>query len=239
MRRYATIIIATVLIAVLAPMATADWLGTVDVQHTGVSPSRTLALWGQGFMNGINVYTGMYHHNLANIAPNPADPRMQYMQDWGFCIEFNYSSGAWLQYDIMTVEQAPDIGGPMGQAKADYLRELWAEHIDDVHNGGADQAAAFQAAVWEIVYEDAQAWDAGAWAGTADSFRMTGNATVTNLANTWLADAADVGGPLFGDLVAVSRVGAQDYLVQIPAPGASLLGIIGVGVIAALRRRVS
>jgi hypothetical protein len=69
-----------------------------------------------------------------------------------FCIELTQS--VWLgftnTYTVADLILAPNTR-PMGSPKSDLLRELWGRYRDSVIN--ETTAAAFQVAVWDIVYD--------------------------------------------------------------------------------------
>ena len=157
----------------------------------------------------------------------------------GFCIElpepptevtFTYSVGM------------PDdnynhyLGEVLGTPKANYLRELWAEHYDSAWASGSSytsqqnsMAEVFAAAVWEIVYEDLPVSPLG-WDVTADGSPGIGGFAAVNLdsatANKWLHELT--GGGSKADLLVVSHAGRQDYLVAVPEPATFiLLGLSG------------
>jgi len=104
-----------------------------------------------------------------------------------YCVEINQDVylGSSYGFTTGTVESAPTPGNPipgasgMGSAKATLLDELWARHYGDVSN--AVSGAAFQVAVWDIVYDA----DFNLGIGNLQAY---GNTAVTDLATTWLTD---------------------------------------------------
>ena len=174
---------------VFAESAMADLVGTVYMRHSGVSPYTSMTLWGDGF-NGLGgVEAGTYHQDVSNTSIYTSENMKNKVPNWGFCIEMQYSSGSWLKYDVLTLDQAPmpvtAYGTPMGTTTANYIRELWAEHINDVTD--ATTAAAFQISIWEIVYEHSEGWNVLTRIESADpatmGFKVTGPTAVTSLAN--------------------------------------------------------
>jgi hypothetical protein len=104
-----------------------------------------------------------------------------------------------------------------------------------------DRSAAFQLAVWEILFEG------GTYGGlnvSSGNFQATGNAAAITQANDWLA-ALDAGDPATTALFLLSSPNHQDFitdtnspLLLTPEPGS--LALLGVGLLAAMfamRRR--
>ncbi|MBU2597031.1 MAG: PEP-CTERM sorting domain-containing protein [Planctomycetes bacterium] len=149
----------------------------------------------------------------------------------GFCMDLSeYVAHDSLTYDVIMPQDGPRptsfLGESMGQAKADYISELWGRFYDPAWSAGGSytyqqnkNAEAFAAAVWEIIYEDLPT-SSSAWDVTVDSTGGSRGFKATNLdyqkANAWLG-ALDGTGPI-ADLRALSYVGAQDFIVEIPEP---------------------
>jgi hypothetical protein len=142
-------------------------------------------------------------------------------------------------YNVKTLDQAPYNEGPggteMGPTKANYIAELWAM-VNPSPTMTRDQAAAFQSAVWEIVYEDKQAWNVKTHdtTDTMNSFKVDNNDTVEALANTWLGNLDGLGPRT--KLYALSNDRYQDYVV-VPVPAAVLLGMLGLGAVGVKLRK--
>lgn len=186
--------------------------------------------------------------NWTGTMSNPAGLQGNYL---AFCIELtqNVAPGNSYTYDMAPLELAPQPGTsvtPMGGAKASALRELFGRFYSpsfgsDINGPGisAEEAAAMQLSIWEIVYETTPSGGPGPGAAFGLSFDIlsgnvffSGNATVLGLATTFLS-ALDGTGPQAVDLYALVSDDHQDMIV--PGPGAlALLGLAGA---ATARRR--
>lgn len=148
-----------------------------------------------------------------------------------FCIE----PGEFLASTTLTVGALAtgdtQMGG-MGVAKARALgRMVGAVHPDITAPMSTLEAQAFQVAIWEIVRETGPAFGLG-----TGSWRTLADASVTSLAETYLASATT--GPRLFNLRALTVTGAQDQLAQVPEPATlALLGLPLAGLAAARRRR--
>lgn len=112
------------------------------------------------------------------------------------------------------------------------LTNLWGTYKSAVTD--STTSAAFQIAIWEIVYDTNHDVDTG-------PFRMSGNNAVKNTAQGWL-DSITAPGFVYTGPALVMRVLESDCLqdqvtfVSIPAPSAAAAGLMGLG-LAARRRR--
>jgi len=155
-----------------------------------------------------------------------------------FCIELTQDvwTGAVFTYDINALEDVPPPGVSLasivngGMSKADYLRKLWALHEGQVVDGLT--GAAFQTAVWDIVYDADFSLSVG-------NFRATGSATT--LAQSWLTDVKNSQVAYTApNLVALTNPEGQDQIaVATPLPSAALGGVVVLGAMGLARGRRS
>jgi len=150
-----------------------------------------------------------------------------------FCVEpiehIGYSTYTW---QVSPLEQGNTVAGGMGSTRANQIRDLLyhvkpAFGIDLLSNS---EALALQISLWEIVSEI----DTGPYslAGGNARFTSTGGSTsnsAVTLAQAWLNSYVNdaTPGPYNNDLLALTRIGNQDLLVQqLPPPGTDTGGSV-------------
>lgn len=228
----------------LSAEANAAPLGTVDISRTGYGANLGANVYGGGFTGDL-VYTGVYM--LDKTDGTGAGTFWDNGPISAFCIELEEpSSGTTKTYDVFSVSDGYNdlLGQSMGTERSGYLSELWGRYYDPSWSGDGpftsgenSDAAAFAAAVWEIVYEDLPANPFG-YDITADGtpgipgFAIDG--VDSAVANAWLA-SLDGTGPM-AELAVFTNDGNQNFLVAVPEPTTMLLLGVG-GVLGAMRRK--
>lgn len=141
--------------------------------------------------------------------------------------------GQTFTYDSVAVKDLTGNGksSALGAFRAGLLQDLFNNHYAQALNGTTLQAAAFQVAVWEIGYEDRLA-ELGSGGGPplgellaadADTFIVSNDSAVIDLANTWLDELSGtvLDNRLIGFGGATESVGPSQImmpLVPLPAP---------------------
>ena len=239
MKRATTMAVAVAVSLVLASGAMAGTYGTVSTNLVSIGPALTMSSMIQPY-DGSSWYTGatgQFNLQLTNppVALNPQ----------AFCIEVEtIRVGGTYTMNVVDPRDAPinagpadQSGGPMGVAKANYLREFWALAFPSVTNNVT--GAAFQLGVWEIVFEDLPTTPPTGWDVTVGKFKARddgGNTTLAiTQANTWLA-LVDGTGPK-ATLYGLSNAGVQDMIVSPEPATLALLALGGVGMLARRRHR--
>lgn len=219
---------------------------TVDIVHDGFGAYDVATFWGAGHV-GADVSAGVY------LLDKTADTGIG--STWsnglipGFCIELHEPAPTTTRtYTVIAPDDAYNsyTGEVLGGVKANYLRELWATHYDPAWAAGGSyssqqngNAAAFAAAVWEIVYEDLPGAPTG-WDVTTDGTAGNGGFWALDFdaatANKWLHGLTGSGPK--ADLRVFVNQGGQDYLVAVPEPATiMLLGLGGAFSVVSRRRR--
>jgi len=224
MKRVFSVVLGILCVLTFAGRTFADVSG-VDVM---ISPENTLVMkliHEDYFPGGINAYIGGY-----KLTYSGDEAAGYHLGDIGYCIEMQFSSSQKQPYSVIDLWKAPVPYGPdglaMGQQKAAYIEAFWGQHFGSVSDSVSN--AAFQLAVWEIVFEEPLNWDvAGGSIYTTGG--STASANARDLASTWLNEY-DPDGPR-QPLAALSNSSYQDYVVAVPLPGSLVLVGIGLGAV--------
>lgn len=227
--------------AVIASLAGASaYADTVNVRFTGTGRGQSVRIDFPG--GSMNVFAGQLNHELTN-GVGPQGVALE--GNWAtFCTDITqHVTNSPLTYDIVDLSLVPNVS-PMGNAKADALRDVYAyaNGAQAAGNASNEYAAAFQLAVWEIVTDyDANAGNASL-SIAGGGFRATqtnGSALSSNIQNYLASFFGSVGSPGGATLLGLRSSTAQDQIIPtsyVPAPGSAVLGGLG-GLCMGIRRR--
>ena len=217
---------AVVLAAVVVP-AGANTVGEVELRAVGVDPGKIARIYLDGRSLG-RVRTGQVLLQLDPSHPGTWGLGLDLLETAdasniipAFCIDLTqYSSRQFHVYDVVPLIEAPKGGsnsdlfppdGGMGAGRAADLLRLYASSYSQVVDDTS--AAAFQMAVWEIVFEASGAYDVSN-SSEKGTFFTTTDQEFVDTANDWLSN---LGSDDFeSDLYAVSNPWKQDFAVLLP-----------------------
>jgi len=217
-------ILVLLVAAVVCAWATSAWALPSTVQAKWTSVVDSGEAYGQWPWAGSNLTLGA--GGLFTFERLDGDNSMFYPRTRvgsnGFlavCMELAESSAKDTAYTfaVKTLEQTPVANFNLGfTANPTGLRKMWATHFDGLDQSDSTQVAAYQAAVWELVYD-----------GTADltsgTFILDGSSAVVAQANTYLSGWGDKEANLMG----LSLDGTQDFVVEV-VPESSAIALWGM-----------
>jgi hypothetical protein len=232
------------LVSVFAMQLSATPINSVTMTYTGFGAKDTITIWGGGWSD-LTTDSGLFLLN--KTASTGTGSLIENGIIGGFCMDLpEYLASGSKTYEVLDVAAGPTpttfLGSGMGAIKAAYLSELWGRYFDSAWMAGGTytaaqnaQAAAFQAAIWEIIYEDmpmsSAGWDVTIDGTAGDKGFRAANLNYT-LANSWLVSLT--GTYQGANLAGLSSNGTQDVLIAIPEP--ATVGLLAVGLLLAVCR---
>jgi hypothetical protein len=203
----------------------------VDFRGTALGKSASVSFYSgdSAAFTSRNLFVGQLVHRLGSGAG---------AKDFiTYCIDLTQTAGDGT-FNLVGLREAP-VTTPVpsdkweiGEDQADALNALYNAHFASVDTNA--EAAAFQAAVWEIVFDWASV-DNNTFALNGGTVRVHNNISATTF-NTFV-NAARARGDTTSVLGALTSEGRQDQLVVIPLPTAGLMATAGMLALGARRRR--
>ena len=218
--------------------ASAESYGTARIQYFGCSGGAATFnvdfLWDNLNWRSMYVYTGQYNFHFYPDHPDSGPLADDLLKDpfGAYCVDLGQTISGAQTYTIRDLEDAPisywTVAGkketlrPMGEDKADDLRELFGRYGKSATDNVAKEA--FGACIWEIVYEN----PANKYDITKGALYMTGLGSAQTQAQTWLSVLNDdTNGndtsKYDWDVLALSNAEQQDFAFTSPGAGGRII----------------
>lgn len=210
-------------IAVVAAMAGAANADTVDMSFVTTGYGRNVTIDAPGPYS--SVFAGQLEFDMGG------------KDVITFCVELaQLVTSTSTTYEIMDVADVPGQPAPMGQDRAEALSLLYDAAAGAQFGTDHDDAAAFQIAVWEIVFD----FDGtqGSIDFGAGAFQLLGDGGhgLAGIAGGWLSGIEGNLGSGVTSLAGLHNDSKQDQLVMVPLPAPVAMGLMGLVAVAGVRR---
>ena len=207
--------------------------GTIDAAFQGVQWGQTYQ-WTNFGGPSTALYAGQIRNNLSNGTVDGAQFNGQYIT---FCAELTDLDVGAGTYNVVPVTSVPSPGG-INAVKAQAIYDIFTDYGASVSILGGpavnDRAAAFQALIWEIIYDfDGTLASIDYSNGNVDIASAVGAGFVTEFN---LIKASIDGSGSSANVLGLANDTLQDQLIYVvPAPSA--FALLGLGGLVAGRRR--
>jgi hypothetical protein len=223
--------LAALAIAFAVALAAPAQASMVTSTFENVSPGQVVTIYDSSSVaNGEPGWAGQY--NFMNASGYLTGPY------GGFCIDIgqNIYGGVTTTFNVADLANAPVPGQSMGSLRANLIEELWSNDYAfaltaNKYGTAAENAAAFQVAIWEIINETNTDGNGNYVLDVKSGqfYVKASDPTALNTANTWLSGLELDGKGGKANLIALTSDQYQDYVVQAPttatpAPSGLVLG---------------
>ena len=210
-------------VSVLASVAGA---GTITAKYTSnLGQSANITASG-GIYDG-SVNTVAFHWTRTDTAGAGVDSTVPITFDT-YCVDLEQNVRANTNFTFQVISMA-DAG--YSALQRTLLTQLWAASKASIDT--KEESAAFQLAVWEIVYDTNLNTSNG-------SFKVNSSSTLRNAAQVLVTNASNLASnPAAAnfDLVVLRSDNAQDQITAVPVPSPGAAALAGFGALLAFPRR--
>lgn len=213
----------------IAGAASAD---QVDLAYTGSGAGQWVKVVSPGY-NG-DLYAGQILINITNSTGiNLNGDWMVYCSDLYQTVNDNYST-----YDVLNVEDIP-LSNPMGAVKAAAINDMYSWAAGYQYAADNDFAAAFQLAIWEIVYDYTGAPKvlADIYTGAFQSYSTDSSPLSAGISAALSGLFASIGSGGSAVLLGLGNDTWQDQIIEVPGPGVLSVGALSLLMAGRRRRR--
>lgn len=226
---------AAVALASFAAIASAD---TVNMSFDGTGHGDTARVTSPA--GTVNVFAGQLKHSITGGTGVGAQFSGQYIT---YCADLTQHVGsATNTFQVVGVNELR-LGAPMGLAKAEAINRLFTFAAGQEVSPSATNsfAAAFQLAIWEIIYDYSNQNSLASLSVASGSFSATKtngsplSSSISSNLNAFFAAAAN--GPAGTQLLGLGSQSRQDQIIHLPAPGAAALAGMGMLLVGTRRRK--
>lgn len=225
-------ILPFVVVAAMAGIASAD---TVKLQYVGTGAGTSVNITGPGYSGG--VFAGQLRHAFTD--GTGAATAWSGTTQTTFCVEVaEYVTNSPLAYTLKDLKDVPGSPGPMGPDRAEAVQVLYdLAGGEQFQTGSAANtaAAAFQVALWELVFDFSSGDSASIDLGDG-AFKLNTTGSVKTKAESWLSQIISNFGTGATQLIGLHHDSKQDQVVMVPLPAPVLMGLAGLVAVAGVRR---
>lgn len=213
--------------AIAAAVVSAD---TVQMQFGGVSRGSNVSIRVNGG-SSVNVFAGSVIHNIDTI------------RTVTYCIDPDQWAANGTNVFEETALEVALSHRSFNADKADAIAKLAKVAGQDIwsETAATDLASAFQLAVWEVVMDYNPGTGVGSLSLGSGNFKAAGtnSASLSGSISTLVAQLfsgmqSASGNP--NNFVAYTNRSHQDFMTQVPAPGAAVLALMGLPLLATRKR---
>ncbi len=205
----------------------------VDLVYTGAGAGQWVTVVSPGY-NG-DLYAGQINVNIANSGGWNLDGNwIVFCSDLYQTVYDNYS-----KYQVMALQDIP-LSDPMGIVKANAIRDMYTAAAGFQYTNDNDFAAAFQLAIWEIVYDFNGGIKtlADIYGGAFQATAIGGGALNGGMSAALTFLFASIGNTnQSAQLLGLGSEFWQDQIIEVPGPGALSIGALSVLMAGRRRRR--